>query len=142
MLIAVVGLTVVDRAEAQYYTSYSSYTLNSYEDTFYDFEVYAAEEPGDGYFILWEMSDGSTIKYGPYYSYSDAQNRLMKILFGGWEPDGYVDVDIVELPLEPDFVLFDTVGTRAAANELADQLESLGLLTNIRRISSYRFYTR
>ena len=133
LVIAAAGLAAINSANAQ---DDVSLPASSFEDLTYDFEVYAAQEPGTGFFIVWDMPNGEFITNGPYYTYQGAQDHLMRILFGGWEPDGYEDVEIVELPLQPDYILFDTVDTRAEANALADQLESFGLLTQIKRVST------
>ena len=134
--VTIIAATQGNRIEAQ---ESVSGPISAFEDSFYDFEVYAAQEPGTGFFMVWDMPGGETITYGPYYTFENAQNHLMRILFGGWEPAGYEDVEIVERPLEPEFILFETVGTRAAANELAAQLESFGLLTQIKRVSTLKF---
>lgn len=120
--------------------SSDSTITSSVTDAMFDYDLYIADpESASGFFIEWTYEDGEVIHTGPHVSEDSAHDWLVWCLFHGVDPrDSISDPDlswpntaIVELPTEPDWILFGSYGTRAEAEVDAAWFEDFGMPTRI-----------
>ncbi len=83
------------------------------------------------------MSNGSTIKDGPFSSAGQAHEYLVQVVSAGVAPQGSIAVKLVELPAPPMWVSVETFDKKSDALAAGAALESEGIATYIRKIGGF-----
>lgn len=111
-------------------------TLSSY-DRDYDFDIYARSlVPTTKYFIVYTLDDGSTQSEGPISTYDMAAREIYFNYEHDLSPVGTVDATIESRDVLDPFTKFARYDTYSQALNVAWQLESFGLETDIRWVRS------
>jgi hypothetical protein len=123
-------LLFADRYEANL-----TYSLPEIGDRIYDYDVYASEQQEWAWWVQYFAPYGGTFLYekGPFYSEAAAQRYLR------WYPPRYGRAEIVRHLTPLDFVFVERFDTYAEAADFASLLQSLGLVTDVRRVSDIVF---
>ena len=116
-----------------------SIPLTDLTDNLFDYDLYVADPAtAVGWYIEWTYDDGAVHYSFAYASEQDAFDVMVRHLFRGTDPRnsrslglGYPSVKIVELPKEPDWILFHSYDNQAEAANAAELLELAGLLTKV-----------
>ncbi|MFO0942875.1 MAG: hypothetical protein U0930_19225 [Pirellulales bacterium] len=137
-LAIVVGGANISQAQltsvSQTKLSASTATLADY-DRDYDFDVYARSPiPTTKYFIVYFLSDGSTIEDGPISSYDMATREVFFNFEHDLFPEGTIDVEVEARQVLEPFTKFARYDKYSQASSTAWQLETYGLETDIRWI--------
>lgn len=122
-------------------TSNTSVTQMNYADLLYDYAVYAGE-PRYHWFIIWEYGDGSTSEEGQFLTEQNALNYVAWLYFGGYVPEGVVDYTLVEKEVAPIMEYVATFDKKADAIALANNLQNIGLYTDIKKVGLFTYAIR
>jgi hypothetical protein len=113
---------------------------SSFQDTMFDYDLYVADpSTSTGFYIVWTYSGGVVRYSSPFTNYDNANDWLIWSLFHGVDPRNSIsdpdlpwpDAKIMELPKEPNWVLYDSYGTQSQAVAEAEWFEDFGMLTKI-----------
>ena len=116
-----------------------SVPLTDLMDNLFDYDLYVADlDTATGWYIEWTYAEGVVQYSFAYASEQDAFDVMLRHLFRGTDPRNsrslgldYPSVQLIELPKEPDWILFHSYDTQAEAAVAAELLEMAGLLTEI-----------
>ncbi|MCA9066264.1 MAG: hypothetical protein KDA96_24525 [Planctomycetaceae bacterium] len=134
-------------------TSTTSVSVADFESAMYDYDVYVADPAtATGWYVRFRYDDGIVKYSSAFTSYDNAWDWLFFCQIHGVDPRSslsdpnlaWPDIDIVEMPREPNWLWVSTHDTKADAQQWVDFYRSGGLMSKMvaRSVIQYQSISR